>query len=119
MNIGDYVRTNDGYIYKIKKIPTEYKVIVDAKSLFGEELEIYNIEIIKSSPNIIDLIKENDYVKLDGRGNIKYWRIVKGETNKLMIEDDGWNELDDLEDEEITGIITCEQMKNMEYKVGD
>ena len=114
MNIGNYVRIKNG-IGKIIKCNSMYFILDTDKDNIVHDQD----EIIKSSPNIIDLIEENDYVKLDGRSNIKYWRIVKGPTNKLMIEDDGWNELDDLEDEEITGIITYEQMKNMEYKVGD
>ena len=110
MNVGDYVRTNDGYIYKIKKIPTEYKIIVDAKSLFGEELEIQNNEIIKSSPNIIDLIEVGDYV--NGEKVVdKYDYIIAFDGG----QDGNWY----IRDDEIKSIVTKEQFESMEYKVGE
>lgn len=53
MKIGDYVRTKDGYISKIKELGINIYTDVGCLS------EDY---AIKSSPNIIDLIEVGDYV---------------------------------------------------------
>ena len=65
MKVGDYVRTKDGLIMKIKKI--EGNVIATDISLNNYSSNLINriyLEefIIKSSPNIIDLIEVGDYV---------------------------------------------------------
>ena len=56
-----YVRTNDGYINKIKKV-NQFNVLVYGRDLFGEELNIPNNEITKASYNIIDILEVGDYV---------------------------------------------------------
>ena len=61
MKIGDYVRIENGDIGKIIKIYDHEKVgkmieIEDCYFRFKEK------EIIKSSPNIIDVIEKGDYV---------------------------------------------------------
>ena len=111
MNVGDYVRTDDGYINKIKKV-NHWNVLVDARDLFGEEISIANNEIIKSSPNIIDLIEVGDYIN-----GIKVIDIVE---NDIYISDyyaESYISLVKVKD--IKSIVTKEQFKNMEYKVGE
>lgn len=106
MKVGDYVRTkDDGYINKIKKV-NQYNVLVNGRNLFGEELAIPNNEIIKSSPNIIDLIEVGDIVKIEYQG----WHQVSTKFETLKFFDDY---------DEIRAIITKEQLESMEYKVGD
>lgn len=118
IKVGDYVRTKDYGFIKVKSFYYNEDMI----HILDENCNEYDfskelVDDFKSSPNIIDLVEEYDYIKLDGWGNKKLWRVVKAPYGKLMIEDDGWNELEDFEDEKIIGIITHEQMETMEYKI--
>ncbi len=118
IKVGDYVRTKDYGFIKVKSFYYNEDMIHILDENYNEY--DFNKELVddfKSSPNIIDLVEEYDYIKLDGWGNKKLWRVVKAPYGKLMIEDDGWNELEDFEDEKIIGIITHEQMETMEYKI--
>ena len=110
MKVGDYVRTNDGYINKIKKV-NQFNVLVDARDLFGEEINIANNEIIKSSPNIIDLIEVGDYVN----GSLIDY-ISKDRKLYTTQSEEGYCQLNDLK---IETIVTKEQFESMEYKVGE
>lgn len=85
---------------------------------YKNDIELVSIGNLIASYNIIDLIDEDDYIRLDGRG-IAYFQVVKTPYNKLAIDDRSWNELEDFENDEIIAIITKEQMKSMEYKVGE
>lgn len=117
-----YVRTNDGYINKIKKV-NQYNVLVDARDLFGEELNIPNNEIIKSSHNIIDLIQVGDYVNeskvvdisIIGKDKEKWVWVEQMENTDNKYGDDyvGYN------NEQIKSIVTKEQFESMSYKVQD
>lgn len=98
MKVGDYVRTKDGIIEK-------YSGTNDS------EIENFTLnEIVKSSPNIIDLIEFGDYVNGGQVREIKkdYIRISGGEYNWQF-----------LEKEEIKSIVTKEQFSCMEYKIGE
>ncbi len=91
MKVGDYYRTE----YGINKL-TEGKCVLN--------------DIIKSSPNIIDLIEVGDYVN--------GWRVMKKTDDYFFIGDESegtWHLLFD----EIKTIVTHEQFSQMEYKVGD
>ena len=112
MGVGDYVRTNDGYINKIKKV-NQWNVLVDARDLFGEEINIANNEIVKSSPSIIDLIEVGDIVN--------YEQLNGGVVlNKKDDSIDTWSILpNSLKNEDIKSVITKEQLKNCMYKVGE
>ena len=107
---GMYVRTNDGYINKIKKL-NQYNVLVDARDLFGEELNIPNNEIIKASYNIIDILEVGDYVN----GN-PVCIIKEDEHNRKCIYADSNYKYGYLE-EDIKSILTHEQIEQMAYKV--
>ena len=72
ININEYFRTNTGFIDKLNQY-----------WLFNEKYKKLNI--VKHSPNIIDLIEEGDYVngklihKIDIRKNssyIYYWNMI-------------------------------------------
>lgn len=109
LEVGQFVRTNDGYINKIKKV-NQFNVLVYGRDLFGEELNIPNNEITKASYNIIDLIEKNDYIN----GS---WvnEIVDGKPIHEDYDDPfysfGW------ENDDIKTVITHEQMEQMAYKV--
>ena len=103
MKIGDYVRMNWG----IDKVSNIYERI-DRNIVFDTTngYQNYFTEIIKSSPNIIDLIEVGDYVN---------GHIVED------LDDLGYITLDDdtIKYDDINSIVTKEQFKSMEYKIGD
>lgn len=106
-----YIRTNDGYINKIKKV-NQYNILVDARDLFGEELNIPNNEIIKASHNIIDLIEEGDIVvSLNCANILEYNLMTLSNIDELK---DLWNI-----QKNIKSILTKEQFESMSYKVQD
>lgn len=105
-----YIRTNDGYINKIKNV-NQFNVLVYGRDLFGEELNIPNNEIVKASYNIIDILEIGDYVnghevKFKQSG-VK--RIDIGEDENYV-----W-----LNEKDIKSVITHEQMEQISYKVGE
>ena len=101
MKIGEYVRTINGKIWVIKS----------QKAISGHKKDI-----IKSSPNIIDLIEPGDYVngfyieKNNGRyletSEISYTNSYLGHTENIRIYDF-----------EIKTIVTKEQFEGVEYKI--
>lgn len=115
MNIGDYVRTemNKIGIQLISKI----KEIRDGDLIFTTNGYWDKENIIKSSPNIIDLLKKKDIV-IDYKGNIyqvvKVWKdyIFTDKKNK-------YGQVVTLVDYQIKSIVTKEQFSSMEYKVGE
>lgn len=116
MKLGDYVRTKKGIIGKIKLIDNQTELedlyLVKRKWYYKEDL-------IKSSPNIIDLIEVGDLVngmKVTGIGGTYHGRkdkaircdyCVNKKTGKWTM----------IYDDEIKSIVTKEQFKSMEYKV--
>ena len=115
MKVGDYVRTDDGLIGKVVSEPYEYKDDIGCDIDFGNndiynEYEMYQ-SIIKSSPNIIDLIEVGDFVN--------YEQVNGGYVlNKNEDSIDTWAILpNSLKNEDIKSVITREQMKSLEYKV--
>ena len=94
MKVGDYVRTLNGKIWIIKS----------QKAISGHKKDI-----LKSSPNIIDLIEVGDYVN----GSYVEGFIEKNKfQNKLIITETGM-----IDNNDIKSIVTKEQFKNMEYEV--
>ena len=122
MNIGDYVRTTSGKIYKItdfKKYYINWKLIIEKQLVYIDNRNsCLNYEqfcklIIKNSPNIMDLIEVGDYVN----GN-PVCLIKEDEHNRKWIYTDSNYKCGYLE-EDIETILTHEQFKKMEYKIGD
>ena len=111
MKIGEYVRTKDGIILKIKDIEDIYTTdneyigmaIYDNKGHF-----VNDVEIIKSSPKIIDLIQVGDYVNGDSVS------FVGADSIEVFWYKD---EKQWLDKEDIKSIVTREQFSQMEYKV--
>lgn len=64
LEVGQFIRTNDGYINKIEKV-NQFNVLVVGRDLFGEKLNIPNNEITKASYNIIDILEVGDYVNVE------------------------------------------------------
>ena len=117
MKVGDYVRLDryqginkiEEYDEDIKKYKLE-DVIGDE---WGDETFILDEnDVIKSSPNIIDLIEVGDYVngyRVAENNGLGYFIILKNGKSK-------WLSLKGLV---IKSIVTKEQFSSMEYKVGE
>ena len=91
MKVGDYVRTNEFGIQKVKWFDNEEPILENGFTALQSSG-------YKSSPNIIDLIEVGDYVN----GILVTIRMID---NLEMYFND------------IKSIVTKEQFKSMEYKV--
>lgn len=121
-----YVRTKYGYIARLKIINktdryTEYefdnKIGYDYDGFFHSIVEdcIDDIEIIKASYNIIDLIEVGDYVN---GSKVYYCYCADEDSTGLFIDTEkGRQWLDNPS--QVKSIVTKEQFESMEYKVGD
>lgn len=112
MNVGDYVRTKDGKIFKWTKYCTTSKEDYNehTRKLLFDENEI------KSSPQIIDLIEVGDYVN----GDYVIKEVSKDKRKKqIIIVDSTCVEYGDLplNNDDIKTIVTHEQMEAMQYRV--
>ncbi len=127
MNIGDYVRTKDGIIWKPNKIEE-----IEGKWFF-DDYYWYNKDYIKSSPNIIDLIEEGDLVKIEYYSLRYEERVTRlfevyykdnkfmnlGNTKcEFMLVDGDFNDNDKQLKPIIKSIVTKEQFDSMEYRIG-
>lgn len=118
MKVRDYVRTDTGNIGKITKIIGEEKNIKDCylnfkdMVVYGTKKNVIGIQgkVIKSSPNIIDLIEVGDYVN--------GWKVTQITNSYVEI---CWGRDSDefIEPENIKSIVTKECFERMEYKVGE
>lgn len=123
MNVGDYVRTKNmgGSIEKIIEILPKEKTPDLVERYVTDISEQYNLtitknDIIKSSPQIIDLIQCGDYVN----GNCVIEAVPKDKRKKqIIIVDSTCVEYGDLplDNEDIKTIVTHEQMEAMQYRV--
>ena len=124
MKVGDYVRMDNGCICKV----LEYTDISDNDFYVNTDSPynvVYKSWIVKSSPNIIDLIELGDLVRLFMENDID-----KEDTNifeVVAINDDkkeigvftGDFEIEFFPIENLRGIVTKEQFESMEYKIGE
>ena len=119
MKVGDYVRTKNGLIRKIVEID---KLIYIDKDYISDEPEYHNSlieeDVIKSSPNLIDLIEVGDYV--NGKKVIDKQYHYTDEDSRDIGEWCIFYENVALGDYQydIKSIVTKEQFSSMEYKVG-
>ena len=107
MEIGDYVRDNDGLIWKIKSIKKE-------KIISTTDWNVYKNEIIKSSPGIIELLEPMDlmYVDIDNgyEGGIIVPRIAEtqNELNEYIEKFKNGTLI-------LSGVVTREQLERGVY----
>ena len=111
---GMYVRTDTGYIFKLgyyDKKEKRWMYFVE-----GDWYPVYESEseLAKASHNIIDLIEENDYIRIISSA---FFEPVYYSYGKLVIRDD--IPIENYSNNFIAEVITHEQMKNMSYKVGE
>ena len=123
MKVGDYVRTKNKAPFEPSQIAkiTDMKKDVGYKNQYFITLDhnlpttynfhIYSEDVIKSSPNIIDLIEEGDIVNygLLGGGMVIFKKDGEITTNTILFST--------LKEKDIKKIITKEQIENMEYEV--
>lgn len=112
MKVGYYVRTKYGIkqIYEIDNNKTVWKYKFKLKKQDGDgcvDLGCFSDkDVIKSSPNIIDLIEAGDYVNgLKVSSNEGDYLIMFGLLMRLSKED-------------IKSIVTKEAFESMEYRIG-
>ncbi len=113
MKVGDYVRTKWGYICKIINIndfrESSMKYGVEA-SYLKDIMFVGDEDIIKSSPNIIDLIEVGDYVngcRVEENNGLGYFIILQNRKSK-------WLSFKGLV---IKSIVTKKQFSSVEYKI--
>lgn len=108
IEVGEYVRTRNQGIKKVKKI--EYDI--DAKEnyyYFDNVLGEWEHQIIKHSNNIIDLIEAGDYVN---GFLIEYIERFKAGSTYLYYKGNAT-----FVDYQIKTIVTKEQFELVEYKI--
>ena len=112
MKVGDYVR--------VKNTEKDYIEITQIKKFYLDEFVDYRDndysvnEIIKSHPNIIDLIEVGDYVN-----GVEVLEKQIDELNEEYLQCGvGDYVVCTYETKDIKSILTKEQFESMEYKVG-
>lgn len=140
MQVGDYVRTDKGLIAKYIGINKKYKWHLFDGNIqwfyeyyrqeidFEDWKEFIEEDVVKSSPNIIDLIEVGDYVNgylidyIDSeRRYLRSERPYREDSSmyKDLIEKGrNYNQCLHFFAEDIKSIVTKEQFEKMEYKVG-
>lgn len=115
MKVNDYVRTDKGLIGKvIKKEEYDTHFILEYKGQYCKRVLTTSgtdSEIVKSSPNIIDILEVGDYV--NGLKVIQMYSPEGKYTLWIKLSDNTF--IDNSED--IKSITTKEQFKNIEYEV--
>lgn len=152
LEVGMYIRTDKGFIAKIKEFKHHYtkgirsvdgysvkEVVENYLSLDGnqcrliesidysiphcypsdEELDEIKSHIVKASYNIIDLIQVGDYV--NGKKIVDVGCLTNGPRKGTKVIDYYItpSAVSYLENEDIKSIVTKEQFKNMEYRIGE
>lgn len=113
MKVNDYVRTEWGDIERIVRVDNDNIIVEIEEDEDGRTYSkmCYKEDIIKSSPNIIDILEVGDYVN-----GLKVIQMYSPEGKYTL-----WIKLSDNtfidNSEEIKSIATKEQFKNIEYEV--
>lgn len=115
LNVGYYIRTDKGYITKIKQIQDDNYIFCDnvIKKEFCDSYEqcYYDtINIVKASENIIDLIEVGDYV--NGK---EVLNISEFKDGSRYIEFDEGRYL--CKNYQIESIVTKEMFDSVKYEV--
>ena len=125
IEVGEYVRTNDGVIGKLLRIERDdidislkWYVLYIPYKIKGE-VYINKPYIVKHSKNIIDLIEAGDYV--NGSEVITVYGYDEDGNDKdglgICEVDDDYAYYTYLEDIDIKSIVTKEQFSSIEYKI--
>lgn len=108
IDVGMYVRVKELDYTIIAKI------IAIQEDGFNADNDMYYLQdnVLKASYNIIDLIKENDYIRIISSSVFEHVYYSYG---KLVIKDDV--QIENYSNEFIAEVITYEQMKSISYEV--
>ena len=112
MKVGDYIRDEEGMIAKIKKFWVYHNItfITTDKDTISKDM------VVKSSPNIIDLIEENDILKYIYNQKEYVSKVINRGSLMLKVSSDLEISLGVVE---IKSILTKEQFESMEYRIGE
>lgn len=112
IKVGEYIRANGGYIGKVIKIrekdrdcDTYYVCDTVMASGFYEN-------IVKHSPNLIDLIQKDDFVNKCRVYEVEEKGITVYQTVENSATDYNWISFDEIEE-----VVTKEMMESISYKV--
>ena len=113
LEVGQFARLKSGYICKIINIndfrEPNMKYGVEANYL-KDVMFIGDDDVVKASYNIIEILKEGDYVN-----ECKVIKNTLKDGGNIVIVQGG----NYFTNEEIKSVITHEQMEQMAYKVGE
>ena len=113
LEVGQFVRTKDGYISQYKYYDTTNAYMEKLLCIPLNNGTFANIEdIVKASYNIIDILEIGDYV--NGRKVVDIFYDANDDVMNICV-------LGSIvyDNNEIKSIITHEQMEQMAYKVGE
>lgn len=118
--IGDYIRTDTGYIGKLERIEygtfeqPAYHINNRKFKKINNGFPIFKCRIKKHNSNIINLIKENDAIKFWYKKE-RICNVYKTSNGNLCV----WNGFEDvpIKHIHIKSIITKEQFENEEYRL--
>ena len=112
IEVGEYVRTKDGRIFKVFKIDTKK----ENENLYSDEYtRPINYKITKHSKNIIDLIEVGDYVN----GSYVLSIGISGNIEDIITIESGADEYgeEELRNKDIISIVTKEQFASVEFRL--
>ena len=122
MEVGDYLRTEWGDIERIVRVDNDNIIVEIEEDEDGRTYSkmCYKEDIIKSSPNIIDLIEVGDYVN-----GCKIIELATNIDGKVLYLETDITEFDNvyacghinIYENDIRTIVTKNQFKNIEYEV--
>ena len=130
MKVGDYVRTKKrGFqfpqIAKIRSMvkdsgyKNQYLIELDTNLIPDYEFRIYKEDVLKSSPNIIDLIEYDDVLKIMYEEKEYVCKVVNVSGVKGVQLTSTLSVGLGVVGAYIKSIVTREQFESMEYKVGE
>lgn len=120
LKVGDYVRTKKGIAKIVDRIldPNNYYFKMWVTDTFLElnyDTEyVCEEDVIKASDKLVDLIEENDYIRIISSPKFEYVYYSYG---KLVIRND--IDISNYSDNFIAEVLTHEQIEQMSYKVGE
>lgn len=118
-----YVRLNCNYELGIGKTIREIDEDNFIKTKFKDDFEcsVPMYMILKASHNIIDLIEVGDVIKFDITDTDNYVDIQGYNCWEISCEEElnGVKEMIEMKSAKLISIVTREQFKSMEYRLGD
>lgn len=122
IEVNEYVRNEDGYIWQIKKTKDLDNIFIDedgkvkeiaGETVFGDDVIV---EITKHSRDIIDLVEVGDYVNGYKVISVDYY-VIDNKTECIELDLNNNYQYNFISARQIKTIITKEQMASIEYKV--